>query len=63
MGSTADKIKGLANEAAGNVKQAVGKALDKPGLQAEGVAQERKGEAQQALGKGKDTVKKIVDKA
>lgn len=63
MGSTADKIKGLANEAAGNVKQAVGKALDKPGLQAEGVTQERKGEAQQALGKGKDTVKKIVDKA
>lgn len=63
MGSTADRIKGLANEAAGNVKQAVGKALDKPGLQAEGVAQERKGEAQQALGKGKDTVKKIVDKA
>lgn len=63
MGSTADKIKGLANEAAGNVKQAVGKAFDKPGLQAEGVAQERKGEAQQALGKGKDTAKKIVDKA
>ncbi|WP_291820625.1 CsbD family protein [Bosea sp. (in: a-proteobacteria)] len=63
MGSTTDKIKGMANEAAGNVKQAVGKALDKPALEAEGIAQERKGEAQQALGKGKDTVKKIVDKA
>ena len=43
MGSTTDKIKGLANEAAGNVKQAAGKALNKPGLQAEGIAQERKG--------------------
>lgn len=63
MGSTADKIKGMANEAAGNVKQAAGKALDKPELEAEGVVQERKGEAQQAIGKGKDAVKKVVDNA
>jgi uncharacterized protein YjbJ (UPF0337 family) len=63
MGSTTDKIKGMANEAAGNVKQAAGKAMDKPDLQAEGIAQEHKGEAQQALGKGKDAVKKVVDKA
>jgi len=63
MGSTMDKVKGMANEATGNVKQAAGKALDKPELEAEGFAQERKGEAQQALGKGKDAVKKVVDKA
>lgn len=63
MGSTMDKIKGMANEAAGNVKQAAGKALGKPGLQAEGIAQECKGEAQQALGRGKEAVKKVVDKA
>ena len=63
MGSTTDKIKGMANEAAGNVKQAAGRAMDKPELEAEGFAQERKGEAQQALGKGKDAVKKVVDKA
>ncbi|HEV7327130.1 MAG TPA: CsbD family protein [Bosea sp. (in: a-proteobacteria)] len=50
-------------QAAGNVKQAAGKAMDKPRLHAEGVAQERKGEVQQALGKGKDAVKKVVDKA
>lgn len=62
MGSTTDKIKGLANEAAGNVKQAAGKALNKPELEAEGVMQERKGEAQQALGKGKDAIKNVVDK-
>ena len=62
-GSTTDKIKGMANENAGNVKQAAGKAMDKRELHAESVAQERKGEAQQALGKGKETVKDVVDKA
>jgi len=62
MGSTGDKIKGMANEAAGNVKQAAGRMMDKPDLEAEGFAQERKGEAQQAVGKGKDAVKNVVDK-
>lgn len=62
MSSTGDKIKGLANEAAGNVKQAVGKATGNDRLRAEGAAQELKGEAQQALGKAKDAVKKGVDK-
>ncbi|EJN30886.1 CsbD family protein [Pseudomonas sp. WJP1] len=63
MGSTSDKVKGMANEAAGNVKQGVGKATNNPNLQAEGKAQERKGEAQQAVGKAKDAIKKGVDKA
>ncbi len=63
MGSTTDKLKGLANEAAGNAKQAVARVMDKPSLKAEGVLQERKGEAQQALGKGKEAVKKVIDKA
>ena len=59
MGSTTDKIKGMANEAAGNVKQAVGKAVGSTKMEAEGVVQERKGEAQQAVGKAKDAVKKV----
>ncbi len=63
MSSTGDKIKGMANEAVGNVKQAVGKATGNDRLRAEGAAQELKGEAQQALGKAKDAVKKVVDKA
>ncbi|TGD43505.1 CsbD family protein [Pseudotabrizicola sediminis] len=63
MSSTTDKAKGMANEAAGNVKQAVGKATDNPKLQGEGFVQERKGEAQQALGDAKAAVKKTVDKA
>jgi uncharacterized protein YjbJ (UPF0337 family) len=62
MGSTSDKIKGMANEAAGNVKQGVGKATDNDRLHAEGKAQERKGEGQQIVGDAKDSVKKAVDK-
>lgn len=63
MSSTGDKVKGMANEAVGNVKQGVGKATDNNKLQGEGKAQEIKGEAQQAAGKVKETVKKGVDKA
>ena len=61
MGEMTDKAKGLANEAAGNVKQAIGKATDNASLHAEGTAQERKGEAQQFAGKAKESVKKAVD--
>ncbi|MHC8357900.1 CsbD family protein [Pseudomonas sp. LB3P81] len=63
MSSTGDKVKGMANEAVGNVKQGVGKATDNPKLQVEGKLQERKGEAQQAVGKAKDAIKKGVDRA
>lgn len=63
MGSTGDKVKGMANEAAGNVKQGVGKATDNDKMRAEGKVQEKKGEAQQAVGNAKDAVKKGVDKA
>ena len=62
MSSTGDKVKGMANEAAGNVKQGVGKATGNERLRSEGVAQERKGEAQQAVGKAKDALKKGIDK-
>ena len=50
MGELKDKAKGLANEAIGNTKQAIGKATDNDKLHAEGVAQERKGEAQRVAG-------------
>jgi uncharacterized protein YjbJ (UPF0337 family) len=62
MSSTGDKIKGMANEAVGNVKQGVGKATDNDKLRAEGKAQEVKGETQQKVGEAKDAVKKGVDK-
>jgi uncharacterized protein YjbJ (UPF0337 family) len=61
MGSTSDKVKGVANEAVGNIKQGVGKATDNDKMRAEGVIQEKKGEAQQAVGKTKDAVKKATE--
>ena len=61
MSSTTDKIKGLANEAAGNVKQGIGKATGDETLQAEGKAQEVKGEAQKTVGDAKQGVKNAAD--
>ncbi|AZF17539.1 CsbD family protein [Pseudomonas sp. R3-18-08] len=61
MGSTSDKVKGVANEAVGNIKQGVGKATDNDKMRAEGVIQEKKGETQQAVGKTKDAVKKATE--
>jgi len=46
MGELTDKAKGIANELAGNVKQA----SNDPETHAEGVAQEKKGEAQNVKG-------------
>ncbi|MBD7977799.1 MULTISPECIES: CsbD family protein [Pseudomonas] len=63
MGSTGDKIKGTANEAAGKIKQGVGEATDNERMKGEGKAQEVKGEGQQLKGDLKDAVKKGVDKA
>jgi uncharacterized protein YjbJ (UPF0337 family) len=62
MSSTTDKIKGTANEAAGQVKQGVGKAVGSDKLRAEGAAQELKGHAQKAVGDAKDAVKNAANK-
>ena len=61
MGSTSDKIKGAANEAAGVIKQGVGKLVGSDKLKVEGKVQEIKGEAEVALGKAKDAIKKGAD--
>lgn len=63
MGSTTDKIKGMANQAAGAVKQGVGEAVGNPNLEIEGAAQKLKGQAQETVGDAKEAVKKLVDKA
>lgn len=49
MGELKDKTKGVANEVAGNVKQA----SNDPETRAEGKAQEKKGEAQNLKGEVK----------
>jgi uncharacterized protein YjbJ (UPF0337 family) len=63
MSSTTDKIKGAANDAAGKVKEGVGRAVDSDKMQAEGLAQQAKGKAQKGVGEAKDAVKNVVDKA
>ncbi len=50
MTSTTDKIKGVANEAVGSLKQGVGKAVASDKLRAEGAAQELKGHVEKAVG-------------
>lgn len=63
MSSTTDKIKGVANQAAGAVKQGVGKAIDNQQMEAEGMLQKGKGKAQEMEGKAKDAIKKVIDNA
>ena len=62
MNSTGDKIKGVADEAAGSVKQGVGKAVGNEKLQVEGAAEKVKGHAEKATGDAKDAIKKGADK-
>ena len=63
MSSTTDKVKGMANEAAGKVRQATGDLIDDPEMEAGGAAQEAKGKLQRAKGDAKDAVKGVVDRA
>ena len=61
MSSTTDKVKGVANQAIGKVKQGVGEATDDPALKGEGKLQEAKGDLQKGLGHAKDAIKKAAD--
>jgi uncharacterized protein YjbJ (UPF0337 family) len=54
-----DKIKGHANEIAGKTKRALGDALDRPDLRAEGDVQEAKGDLQKAKGDVKGAINRI----
>ena len=60
MSSTSDKVKGVANEAVGNIKQGIGKVTGNDKLRAEGVVQEKKGQVEKAIGDTKDAVKKAT---
>lgn len=62
MGSTTDKIKGYANQAAGKAKQGVGKVTGDDNMRAEGAAQDVKGDAQKTVGKVKGAIKDAADK-
>ncbi len=63
MGSTSNKISGVANEAMGKVKQGLGDAVGSDRMKAEGAAQEAKGAGQKAVGDAQAAVKDGVNKA
>lgn len=62
MTSLEDKIKGVANQTIGKVKEEIGRATHDTELESEGVAQSLKGKAQKTVGDVKDSVKSGIDK-
>ena len=62
MGSATDKVKGVANQVGGKVKEGVGKAIGNEQMQAEGMAQQVKGKTQQKIGEAKSAIKDVADK-
>lgn len=65
MGSMKDKTAGLANQAAGTIKQKIGKTVGNERLQVEGSVQKAKGKVQEAVGNlkaaTKDAANKVAD--
>ncbi|QXC48897.1 CsbD family protein [Agrobacterium salinitolerans] len=53
-----NRIKGIARQAKGSIKEAAGKITGNDKLQAEGKAEKLAGQAQEKLGQTKDAVKK-----
>ena len=62
MSSTTDKIKGVADQAAGAIKKGVGNVTGSDKLKVEGEAQKIKGKAEVAVGDAKDTIKDAANK-
>jgi uncharacterized protein YjbJ (UPF0337 family) len=62
MGATADKIKGVTNEAIGKAKQGVGEATGSDLLKGEGIIQEVKGKGQKAVGDAEQATKDAINK-
>ena len=62
MGSGTDKIKGVANQAGGKIKEGVGKAIGNEQMEVEGEGQQIKGKVQQKVGEAKSTIKDAADK-
>lgn len=62
MSAISDKAKGLANQASGKVKRAVGRVTGNDNLDAGGIGQETRGKIQKAVGDAKSGVKHVADK-
>ncbi len=63
MGSTADKIIGIANEAIGKIKKRLGEATGDEQVEGEGVMQEVKGKGQKTAGDAKEAAKDAMNRA
>ncbi len=61
-GSKSDKAAGLANQAIGNVKHGVGKAVGSQRFQIEGAVQKAKGRVQETVGDAKEAAKDATKK-
>lgn len=62
MSSIEDKVKGVANQVTGKIKEEVGHLTNDKELEGEGVAQNLKGKVQKTTGDAKDAVKSGIDK-
>lgn len=56
MSELKDRVKGAADETIGKAKRAIGRATDRPDIEAEGGLQQAKGNAESAIGKLKGAV-------
>lgn len=61
MSNTGDRLKGMGEEAVGNIKKNVGDATDNEQMQAEGKATELKGEARQESAKAAERGKGAME--
>ena len=57
-----EHVKGEADKAKGNIKEAAGKATDNDRLKAEGQIDQAKGKAEKAVGDAKDAARETTDK-
>lgn len=58
-----DQVKGRAQEAKGDIKEAAGKLVGNQKLRGEGLIDQAKGKAQAGLGDAKEKVKDAIDRS
>ena len=58
-----EQVKGVTNQATGEIKEHVGRALGDKSMEAEGHLREAKGKAQEKLGDAKETITDVKDTA
>lgn len=63
VGSTTDKVTGVANQVGGKIKEGVGKAIGNEQMEVEGKVQQVKGKAQQKVGEAKSAIKDAAEDA